>query len=111
MINEDAQNLFVNKHVIVVRPNPEIVLPEYLLLILNSKVLSEQMRQISTGAVIRSLSLSRLQDMEIPILPMEDQLRLVERFQKFNKKLDSLRKEVAETENELSYFINNLGKE
>lgn len=64
--------------VIIISITDQNLAPEYLAIYLNSPHGQEQLRDIATGATIRTLTISQLQNIPIPIPPPGTQQALID---------------------------------
>jgi len=62
----------------VIKPDPSIILSEYLAITLNSDRMKHVLKAIGLGATIPSIPIKELREIKIPIPPMEDQRKIVE---------------------------------
>lgn len=103
LIGEDFNGLLVNNQVIIIRPINEKILPEYLNIIFNSKYIQDQIKMISSGAVISFIPLSLLRELRIPVPPIEVQKNII-------NSIEQAKIKVIETENSYRKAYNNLAE-
>jgi type I restriction enzyme, S subunit len=85
-------------HVIRIRPNQMLILPEYLNDFLNSPPGQKQMRERSrTTSGLFNLSVGRIKSIDVPLPSFKDQQRIVEKLQEMQSKIAALRCHQAET--------------
>jgi len=77
LINENMDGLLVNNQVIILRPDTDKVLPEYLNVIFNSRYIQNQIKMISSGIVISFIPLNLLREIMIPVPPITVQKSLI----------------------------------
>jgi hypothetical protein len=79
VVNASVAGHVISQHVLLVRPNTSLVLPEYLAVVINSDFVKAQIKTLAAGTVIPALSVARLADLVIPLLSLEDQQRIIQR--------------------------------
>lgn len=93
-------------HVIRIRPNQEIIEPEYLNLYLNSPIGQQEVQNRSrTTSGLRSLSVGRIKEITIRVPPLVEQRRIVAELDALQAKVDALRGLQAETAAELDALL------
>jgi type I restriction enzyme S subunit len=79
-------------HIIRARPNKEIVSSEYLNMYMNSPLGQDEVQKRSrTTSGLRTLSVGRIREIEIPIPPLDEQRRIVAYLDSVQARLASLR--------------------
>ena len=79
-------------HVIRARPNHEIILSEYLNMYLNSPLGQDEVQKRSrTTSGLRTLSVGRIREIEIPVPPLDEQRRIVAYLDGLQEKVNALR--------------------
>lgn len=102
--------LGANRHVIILRPNPKFIDPYYLALIINSEHVRKQLFDLTTGAVIPSISMKTLETLFIPVPDLNEQRKIAGVYREKKKKLSHILKEASKLEIEAKNLINNIGK-
>jgi type I restriction enzyme S subunit len=93
-------------HVIRARPNKEIVSSEYLNMYMNSPLGQDEVQKRSrTTSGLRTLSVGRIREIEIPIPPLDEQRRIVAYLDSVQARLASLRELQSATGEELSALL------
>lgn len=69
----------------ILHPTTENVFPEYFVIFLNSKEAQRELQEKSTGATIRSIPRRELENLRIPIPPIEIQKTIVELYRNIRK--------------------------
>jgi hypothetical protein len=67
----------VNRHVFLVRPDHKRILPEYLAIALNSRLVRDALKQEASGSLISGLTTKALQALLIPLPSIAIQRRIV----------------------------------
>jgi 16S rRNA G966 N2-methylase RsmD len=94
LIDNKNENSIVSKGICILRPNSNLINPEFLIHILSSKFLSLQIDQLKTGAYISHLPLKNLRNLKIPIFSLEKQQKIIDKLKDLEKKLVSLKNEL-----------------
>ncbi len=87
MVEEGLEGSFISRHVILIRVDSKIILPEYLAIALNSAFVSSQAGLTKRGTVIEGLAVNDLNDVIIPVPSMIVQQALVTRMRKARDEL------------------------
>lgn len=82
-INSDKKFAF-QRHIAILRPNKEIIIPKYLFYVLKSYELFKQAEILATGAAQKTITLSALGKMTVPVPPLEEQERIVAILDRFD---------------------------
>lgn len=72
------------RHIAILRPNKEIIIPKYLFYVLKSYELFKQAEILATGAAQKTITLSALGKMTVPVPPLEEQERIVAILDRFD---------------------------
>lgn len=93
-------------HVIRARPNHEIILSEYLNMYLNSPLGQDEVQKRSrTTSGLRTLSVGRIREIEIPVPPLDEQRRIVAYLDGLQAKVNALRELQFASGEELSALM------
>ncbi|CAM3131939.1 N-6 DNA methylase [Flavobacterium frigoris] len=111
IVSQEFNNLAINRHIIGIKANQNLVIPEYLAIILNSKIVQEQFYDQSSGSVIPSLNLKSFEQLIIPIPNFDVQEKTVKEFNSITVEYNNTINKLAEIESKLNNAFNNLGKE
>lgn len=79
-ITEEDENLLVTSYCCFIRLEGDSVLPEFLTWYLNSDFCRKQIRKFSTGSVLGFLSTQLLKEIEVPVMPLERQQKIIDLF-------------------------------
>ncbi len=105
VIGPDFSGAVVSRHVLVVRPLLEQVLPEYLVAVLNSGDIQTQLRSRTTGLVIPAISKKSLEVVTIPLPPLEVQEFLAGKAKEANENIQRLRRELEQAQAQLENVL------
>jgi len=75
--------------VLVVRPGPELN-PEFLVHLMGSRLMDQQIELSTQGTIQGHLNVSALKDVTVPVPSYNEQIRLVERWDRETAKIDAL---------------------
>ena len=92
MVEEEIIDTVISQHVVLVRANISLILPEYLAIALNSDFVKEQIYRISNGSVMPSISLQNLKEVEIPVPDIEEQKHIVNKIYESRNKIVQIKK-------------------
>ena len=107
LITDDKKFVF-QRHIAILRPNKEVVLPEYLYYLLLNPDFYGLADKYAIGAAQRTISLASLRNMEVAIHTMDEQIKIVEQLTAIDKKIiinhkinDNLAKMIKDTYNHM----------
>ncbi|MEX0084940.1 N-6 DNA methylase [Clostridium butyricum] len=92
MVEEEIIDTVISQHVVLVRANISLILPEYLAIALNSDFVKEQIYRTSNGSVMPSISLQNLKEVEIPVPDIEEQKHIVNKIYESRNKIVQIKK-------------------
>jgi len=108
---EDEMPIAINQHIILITPKTNIVTPQYLAIALNSKMVNEYILKSSTGAVIPSITLSKLKDIQVPVPDLETQQKIVQSTRNIQTEIAEHEETIKTLESRLKSVIDNLAPE
>jgi Type I restriction modification DNA specificity domain/N-6 DNA Methylase len=111
LVTDEFKGLGINQHIVVLKPNLDIVRPYYLALALNSEYVQKQLEEGSTGSVIPALSLKSFESLHIPVPPFSIQDKIIENYQKILTRVEQQQKEFNTQKQKLNKLLSDLGKE
>lgn len=62
----------------IIRPDPSLILPEFLTILLNTSRMQHTFKMIGLGVATPSIPKAELKEIRIPILPIDEQRRIIE---------------------------------
>lgn len=102
----EIENCVHQNHVIRIRPNKELIDPEFLNLYLNSPLGQDEVQSLSrTTSGLRTLSVGRIKQITVPVPLVEEQHRIVAYLDHLQAKVDALKQLQAETAAELDALL------
>ena len=96
-IPEVKEKIVVSSFFFIIRPKNNLILPQYIVWYLNSQQLRNYLDKTSTGTTIPHLKIGVLQNVKIPITPIDKQKKIMEfynlwqREKKIYKKINQLK--------------------
>ncbi|MBC7509914.1 MAG: restriction endonuclease subunit S [Ferruginibacter sp.] len=94
----------------VLRPNPQVVYPEYLAAFLNAPQAKSAFQQLGSGTNIFSIRKSELGAFQLPILPMQQQKRIAALADLHQKEIDLAQQLILQKQNLYTAIISKLIK-
>jgi restriction endonuclease S subunit len=82
IVDEEANGYLFHDHLVRIQPKTEIVIPEYLSIILNSYLVDQQIKRYETSSSMRYISVKDLKSILIPIVDISIQRAIVEELTK-----------------------------
>ncbi len=91
-------NFTFQRHIAILRPNQDVVIPEYLYYVMKSRSFFAQADSYAIGSAQRTISLSSLRKMKIPVPDLPEQKRLASVLSAFDNliKINNRRIKVLE---------------
>jgi type I restriction enzyme S subunit len=80
----------------LVRADDQIILPEYLFLILNSKVFKDAVAVSSSYGTQPNIGMGVIQNIQVPVPPMEEQRRILKCVSAKLDAISSIRKDIQQ---------------
>ena len=90
IISEEPKNWNIKEGVYALTVNSKIIIPMFLLRLLQSSRIMEQLNNLAMGSTVRSISMADLKKIDIPIPPLAEQARIVAILDKFDTLASSL---------------------
>lgn len=94
LIKDDTPFVF-QRHIAILRPNPNIIMPEFLYYTMLSKSFYAQADAYAVGAAQRTISLTSLRKMKIAIPPLEAQNDIVAILSQYDSAIENNNKRIA----------------
>lgn len=82
LVSKKFDNSNLNSQLIVLRSNPKVIHPKFLLYQIASKFVQEQFASFTTGSAIKQLSETNLKKCYLIIPPLDEQYLIVEKIEK-----------------------------
>lgn len=81
VVGPDFEGFHISRNIVVARPDPSIISPEYLAIALNGKFVRQQLGESSAGSVIPLLTIGLLETALIPVPDLETQRVIVDQVE------------------------------
>lgn len=104
----EFDNVRINSGMVLLRSNLEKIIPEYLLLFLNTPIFDKQLINFMSGSAQPQLPIRVLIDIEIPLPSIEIQKQIVERIESERVLIESCIKLIDIYENKIKSVISKL---
>lgn len=98
IVSDELDNAIVTADFLTYTINDNTILPEYLVLLLSDKRFSNYFLESSTGSVMRRLNEDLFLNIEIPVPPLSEQIKLSKKIIDLRKQIERLTKELSEEE-------------
>ena len=112
IVSEEPKNWNIKEGVYALTVNPKIIIPMFLLRLLQSSRIMEQLNNLAMGSTVRSISMADLKKIDIPIPPLAEQARIVAILNKFDTLASSLSeglpREIALRRQQYEYYREQL---
>ena len=110
VVNKDKDSQIIAASTLyIVRVNKDIISPYFLKILIESKMGSHIFSVFNTGSI--AISVDFLNTVLIPVLEMEDQLKIVNDYNECQKKIDMLKEGILSLENMKSSVLDSFCKE
>ena len=111
IVPKGFENIPINRHVILLKVNQDLILPGYLAIALNSKYVRDQFFDNSSGTVIPSLNLKILEEVYIPVPNKEKQKEIYEDYLQLFNRLSEIEKSASSIKSTIDQKLSSFGKE
>lgn len=101
-------NVILTGGMLCVRPNTELIRPEYLKMFLDSKKGKEIIKSIQKGSVIPTITTSAFSSINVSCPPLEKQLEVTAKYQAKLTMYAALKKELDKLEEQISSYYDSI---
>jgi len=105
IVNKSSENKLITSGMVIVRPNENKIVSEFLNLGFSSQFVLSQLQSETTGATISHLSLTYLRKIKIPILPLSEQRRIVAKIEELKQELNDIQSKESKIKSDLKSII------
>ena len=106
---EKSKDVIHGINLIKIRPNQDIVIPEYLLFTMKSESFIKNAKRFAKRAVNQaSIRLSEIKEFEIPLPSLEEQQKIVNELDSYQKIVDSQKETIELFETKIQNRLNSL---
>ena len=110
-IDKDYKFAF-QRHIAILRPNKKLIIPKYLYYAMQSSTFHRQAESVAIGAAQRTISLTSLNNMKIPVPDLSEQARIISILDCFdtlcNDLISGLPAEIAARQKQYEYYRDKL---
>ena len=93
LVKENKKFVF-QRHIAILRPNPDIVNPSYLYYIMSSKSFYNKADVVAIGAAQRTISLTSLRNLKINLPTIDIQNRIAEILSRYDTLIENYQKQI-----------------
>ena len=108
VIDETPTNWNINESIYAIKLDQEQVVPRYLMYLFHSRQIKESYRPQITGSTVKSMPITKLKGLSIPIPPMQTQLEIVRMLDSFTGLEAELEAELEARRKQNEYYRNEL---
>jgi len=110
LATSEVKGFPINRHLISIKANLDLIIPQYLVIALNSKYVQDQFLDKSSGAVIHALNLASFEEIYLPVPNIKQQEQIYSEYSKLLDELAKLKNRESEIQSKLKNKLNGLGK-
>lgn len=107
-LSEKPTNFAIKEGIYAIKPNTEVIFPKFLMYYFKSKGAREQIKNMSFGGTVKSISMGDMQKILIPIPPLEIQEEIVKILDNFSELTAELTAELKARKKQYEYYRNTL---
>ncbi|WP_187836753.1 restriction endonuclease subunit S [Helicobacter pylori] len=107
IIKENPNNWAIKEGIYSIKPNKKIVFPKFLMFCFENLNIQNDIKSKSFGGIVKSISMNDLQQIEVPIPPLEIQqeiVKILDAFTELNTELNARKKQYEYYQNMLLDF-------
>ena len=82
------------RHIAILRPNPDVVIPSYLYYVMSSKQFYYKADTVAIGAAQRTISLTSLRNMIVNLPPIKTQHNIAEILSRYDSLIENYQKQI-----------------
>jgi type I restriction enzyme, S subunit len=105
---DDNRKFAFQRHIAILRPNGNVIISKYLYHVLRSSDFLKQAHAVAVGAAQKTITLTALNRMKVPVPCLEEQARIVAILDKFDALTHSIReglpREIALRQQQYEYY-------
>lgn len=107
-LSEKPTNFAIKEGIYAIKPNTEMIFPKFLMYYFKSKGAREQIKNMSFGGTVKSISMGDTQKILVPIPPLEIQEEIVKILDNFSELTTELTTELTARKKQYEYYRNTL---
>lgn len=101
----EGKQVMASGNMYAIRLRQDLVHPVYVMLYLQSPQGERQLQRFSQGSALQSISLIDLKKIQIPMIPLEEQEKIVASYRELHKQLDEVKEQEKILRNEIQRLI------
>lgn len=102
----ESESIVAGANLYILRPDTSKVLPLYLKLFLESDLGLAQLEANMTGTTIPSVSAQAFDEILVPIPPLEDQAKIIDRCEELTKRAEMYERKAREVRDQIASLLN-----
>ena len=110
LVDETTEGMVISSNFVVIRIESEKLLPEYLFWLLNTQSVKRDIYENATSNMLGAVNAKFLAEIEIALLPIEEQHKLAQLYLTFRREIRLLRELAEEKERYYAKFLDQTYK-
>ena len=107
----EGEGILAGGNLYILRPDPKKVLPLYLRLFLESDLGAAQLEAHTTGTTIPSVPVPAFDEILVPLPPIEEQRRIVDKCEELTKRAEMYERKAREVRDQIDRLLDTEGGE
>ncbi|WP_205739928.1 restriction endonuclease subunit S [Helicobacter pylori] len=99
IIKENPNNWAIKEGIYSIKPNKKIVFPRFLMFCFENLNIQNDIKSKSFGGIVKSISMNNLQQIQIPLPPLNEQIAIADILSALDKEIASLKNKKRQFEN------------
>ncbi|WP_100956209.1 restriction endonuclease subunit S [Helicobacter pylori] len=99
IIKENPNNWAIKEGIYSIKPNKKIVFPRFLMFCFENLNIQNDIKSKSFGGIVKSISMNNLQQIQIPLPPLNEQIAIADILSGLDKEIASLKNKKRQFEN------------
>lgn len=111
LINEDTENLVIPSNFVVIKTRAEIILPEYLVWLLNTESVRKKVYENATSNMLGSVTAKYYQNLEIDLPSVSEQQKIADIYCLSRKEISLLYRLAGEKEKYYAQILEQINEQ
>ncbi len=99
IIEKNPNNWAIKEGIYSIKPNKKIVFPRFLMFCLESSNIQNDIKNKSFGGIVKSIPMNDLQQIQIPLPPLNEQIAIANIIKRFGSEIISLKNKKRQFDN------------
>lgn len=99
IIKENPNNWAIKEGIYSIKPNKKIVFPRFLMFCFENLNIQNDIKSKSFGGIVKSISMNDLQQIQIPLPPLNEQIAIADILSTLDNEITSLKNKKSQFEN------------